>query len=134
MEICDISIFYFKRKYNMYDKQEVISLDEWIDITHDVAQALYDAGMDEKHRFKVLAILESQNEKFIKFSNESKEILKRASHTDATHIGQRFNASFYVALEGRDFWFDTKKRQWKLCEWVETCLDDTELYLKIKFE
>lgn len=118
----------------MYDKQEVISLDEWMDITHDVAQALYDAGMDEKHRFKVLAILESQNEQFIKFSDESKEILKRAFHTDATHIGQRFNASFYVSLDGRDFWFDQKSRQWKLCEWPGTDLDNTEQYLKIKFE
>lgn len=118
----------------MYDKQEVISLAEWLDITHDVAQALYDSGMDEKHRYKVIEILESQNEKFIKFSDESKEIIKRASHTDATHIGQLFNASFYVSLDGRDFWFDAKNRQWKLCDWVETCLDDTEHYMKIKFE
>ena len=90
--------------------------------------------MDEYQRFKVIELLELQNDKFFKFSDDAHIILNRGSHHDATHVGNtKWNQSFYVTLDNRDFCYDTKDHRWILCEWDTTCLADTDSFTKISF-
>lgn len=106
---------------------------EWEDLIETVAQSLYEADdITEEERYAVLRVLEEKTTSFINVSHESKKILDRRSHLDATHIGQHLNACFYMSLENIDFCFDSKDRQWIPCQWEGQRLDEIAIPIQVK--
>lgn len=118
-------------------KQKLISLDRWKEISESIIYILEkEYCIDDHEASEVISALAAKENELISFklSEKSLEIFKRASHLDATHVGNNpLNPAFYVQLDGMDFCLDTNSNRWLKCEWDSVDMDNNEIYTRIKF-
>lgn len=91
-----------------------------------------------KADLSVVETVISIEQKLIKSFSKMDVILLRGSHLDATHVGLRGNAYFYLCDEenGKDYCYDDRERVWELCDWSDTENPKSQAneFIRINFE
>lgn len=113
-----------------------VSLADHFDSAEEAIRAIVLSRV--KADLSVVETVISIEQKLIKSFSKMDIILLRGSHLDATHVGLRGNAYFYICDEenGKDYCYDDRERVWELCDWSDTENPKSQAneFIRINFE
>ena len=113
-----------------------VSLADHFDSVEEATRALVLSRV--KADLSVVETAISIEQKVIKSFSKMGIILLRGSHLDATHVGLRGNAYFYLCDEesGKDYCYNDTERVWELCDWsdIENPKSQANEFIRINFE